>query len=147
MSNAVLTRARSAVKAVGMKPSGILALPERQAVRLCPGLGPKGLQALREAEQSAPPTVVVTRHAALVEYLSERGLVSGDLRVIAHATAQDVQGQHVVGVLPLHLAAEAASVTEVTLDLRPDQRGRELTVEELRAAARGVQRYVVRRVP
>ena len=54
--------------------------------------------------------------------------------VVAHVTADDVAGKHVIGVLPLSLARHAASVTEVEMTLRPDQRGKELSVAEMDAA-------------
>ena len=55
--------------------------------------------------------------------------------VLAHVTADDVAGKHVLGVLPLSLARHAASVTEVAMPLlRPEQRGNELTPAEMDAA-------------
>jgi putative CRISPR-associated protein (TIGR02620 family) len=80
-------------------------------------------------------TVVVTRHEGLVAYLRREGLIPPDARVIAHASPEDVRGQHVIGVLPLHLAALAASVTEVPLALRPEDRGRDLDADEVAARA------------
>lgn len=76
--------------------------------------------------------VIVTRHPALVQYLAELGYTG---KVVAHATADDVRGQHVIGVLPLRLAALAASITEVPMDIPPDLRGVELTLELVRAYA------------
>ena len=58
-------------------------------------------------------TIVITRHPALVEYLAEINLIPAGTPVISHATPADVQGRHVIGVLPLSLAALAESVTEV----------------------------------
>jgi len=87
--------------------------------------------------------LIVTRHPALVELLRERGLLNGESRVIAHATPEEVAGQHVIGVLPLHLAALAASITEVPLSLPAEMRGRELTLEELRQYAGEPTTYVV----
>lgn len=89
--------------------------------------------------------IVVTRHPALVAVLRERGMVPDGVTVIAHATANDVRGRHVLGVLPLALAAEAASLTEITMDLPPTARGRELTGDEIRQYMTGVTRYIVRR--
>ena len=87
--------------------------------------------------------VVVTRHPALLEYLREQGLCDSAAVVIEHATPDDICGRHVVGVLPLHLAAEAASVTEIKLDLPADARGRELSLEEVRQYAGEPSTYVV----
>lgn len=67
-------------------------------------------------------------------------------RVIAHATEDDVRGKHVIGVLPLALAALCASVTEIPLALQAHQRGRELTLEELREIAGKPVTYIVTRV-
>lgn len=97
----------------------------------------------READ-SLP--VVVTRHPALVEYLTELGVVPAGTEVVTHATAEQVRGRHVFGVLPLHLAAEAASVTEVTLRVPAELRGVELTLEQVRQFAGPLVEYKVSRV-
>ena len=87
--------------------------------------------------------VIVTRHPALVAYLIEIGLCWEGCRVITHATPDDVSGMRVIGVLPLHLAALARSVTEVPLDLPPAMRGQELTLEQVRQYAGTPRTYVV----
>jgi len=89
------------------------------------------------------PPVVVTRHPALVALLRERGLVSGDCRVIDHAGPDDVRGQDVIGVLPLSLAALARTVTEIPLNLTPEMRGKELDLETLRRIAGEEVKYMV----
>ena len=98
----------------------------------------------READSC--PVVVVTRHPALVEYLTELGVVPAGTEVVTHATAEQVRGRHVFGVLPLHLAAEAASVTEVTLRVPAELRGVELTLEQVRQFAGPLVEYKVSRV-
>jgi len=89
-------------------------------------------------------TIVITRHPALVDLLRERGLIDGSEPVIEHASADQVRGRHVIGVLPLALAAEAASVTEVTPSLTPEDRGQELGIDRLRDVACAARTYVVR---
>lgn len=89
-------------------------------------------------------TIVVTRHKALLELLKELGEVFGDLPVIEHATVEDVDGKHVIGVLPMYLAVHAASITEVELDIPKELRGVELSLEQLRKCYRSVSRYVVK---
>ncbi|MEM4701611.1 MAG: CRISPR-associated protein Csx16 [Candidatus Bathyarchaeia archaeon] len=88
-------------------------------------------------------TVVVTRHTALVQLLRERGIIGDGAKVIAHATPDDVRGKHVVGVLPLSLAALAATVTEIPLALTPEDRGKELGIERLREIAGSAVTYKV----
>ena len=102
--------------------------------------------ASRHTAQEADSPVVVTRHPALVEYLTELGVVPAGTEVVTHATAEQVRGRHVFGVLPLHLAAEAASVTEVTLHVPAELRGVELTLEQVRQFAGPLVEYKVSRV-
>jgi len=89
------------------------------------------------------PVVVVTRHANLVAYLVERGIVTGDVVVLSHVTVADVTGCHVVGILPFHLAVHAASVTVLDLDIPAALRGVELSVEQLRLYGGAVTSYRV----
>ena len=86
--------------------------------------------------------IIVTRHQGLVEVLSSMGITG---KVVAHATLEDVQGKVVIGVLPMHLAAQTLMFGEVTLQLSPEQRGKELSAQEVRQAMRdGISWYVVR---
>lgn len=87
--------------------------------------------------------VVVSRHAGLVDYLREIGIIDAATPVLPHATADDVLGKHVVGVVPLHLAAAAALVTEVPLDLPFELRGLELSADQVRLHARPPVTYRV----
>lgn len=73
--------------------------------------------------------IVITRHAPLVALLSERGLIDELTPVIQHATAGDVAGKHVLGVLPHWLSSKAASVTEIPMH--------GLTQEDREAMTRG----------
>ena len=101
-----------------------------------------GRRVLRELRAQAP-VVVVTQHRALVDYLSEIGLIKPEARVIEHATPDQVRGKHVIGVLPLHLAALAVRVTVVPLALPREARSRELTLDEVRRYAGRPRTYIV----
>jgi len=94
-------------------------------------------------------TIIVTRHEALVEYIYEIGLAPSGTPVIPDAGEDDVRGRHVIGVLPMHLAAVAESLTTVPLSVPRDQnyRGRELTLDEVRQFAGPPQRFHVRTLP
>lgn len=86
--------------------------------------------------------LIVTRHAGLVAWLEARGIVGGS---IPHATAENVAGRAVIGALPLHLAALAASVTVVDMPgLTAEQRGRDLTPAEMDAAGASLSTFIVR---
>ena len=89
-------------------------------------------------------TLIVTRHAGMVEWLRQNGYTGV---VMPQVTQSDVRGKIVVGVLPLHLAALAAEIVTVDMpSLTSEQRGRDLTPAEMDAAGAAINRYVVRRV-
>lgn len=90
---------------------------------------------------------VVTRHKALVNYLLDKDIIKdGEYRLIEHADYTEVQGQDVIGVLPLQLSAYAKSITEVPLKLTPEMRGKELTFDEVSKIAEKPVQYIVREV-
>jgi putative CRISPR-associated protein (TIGR02620 family) len=89
--------------------------------------------------------LVVTRHKALVQYLIEEGMITAETPILSHVTSKDVEDKHVIGVLPLHLAALAATVTEVPLDIPAELRGQELDLEQVRAFAGDPVKYSVRK--
>ena len=71
----------------------------------------------------------MTRHRGAVDWLRRRGL---DAPVVAHATAEEVRGKRVYGVLPLHLAAAAADVYTIDMPGLPaEKRGQDLTAAEM----------------
>ena len=88
-------------------------------------------------------TIIVTRHAALVDYLVAEGHATADTPTVSHVKPEDVRGKHVIGVLPLHLAALAATITEVPLDIPADMRGKELSLSDLCNYARPAVTYAV----
>ncbi len=88
--------------------------------------------------------LVVTRHKALVEYLKEIDLINDRDPVISHATDVDVDGNHVIGVLPLSLASLCATVTEIPMNIPPELRGKELSIEQVRQYAGWPRTYEVR---
>ena len=90
-----------------------------------------------------PKTVVVTRHAGLVEFLREEGIIDQTAVVIPHASREDVTGCRVIGILPLNLAACAACVEQPILILSPELRGKELSSAEVREHFAGMETFVV----
>ena len=88
---------------------------------------------------------VVTRHKALVAYLLNREIIKeGEFKLIEHATINDVEGRDVIGVLPLHLASYAKTLTEVPLTLPQELRGKELTFEEVAKYSEEPAQYIIR---
>ena len=88
-------------------------------------------------------TVIVTRHPALLQYLHELGVVAEGTPILSHATADDVRCKHVYGVLPMRLAAEAAALTEVSMNVPAEWRGTELSLEQIKACGPTLTTYVI----
>jgi putative CRISPR-associated protein (TIGR02620 family) len=86
--------------------------------------------------------LIVSRHKGLVDWLKDRG-IEGE--IISHVTDPTIlRGRKVYGVLPLSLAAEAMEVWEVAMpNLQPEQRGKELSIEEMDNAGACLRCYVV----
>jgi putative CRISPR-associated protein (TIGR02620 family) len=88
--------------------------------------------------------VIISQHPGLVAWLAERGIVG---RVLPRATPAEIAGAEVYGALPWHLAVLAASVTVVELPgLHLEDRGGDLSPEEMDRAGARLQRYTVQAV-
>ena len=88
--------------------------------------------------------LVVTRHIGALNWLVRHGHVPADVDVVVHATADNVRGRDVYGVLPLHLAVEAGRVNSVDLPGLPaDRRGTELSADEMDDFGAVLRTYVV----
>lgn len=90
--------------------------------------------------------LIVTRHPALREFLIRKGIADETTPVVVHASPASVMGKHVAGVLPLFLAAIAASLTNVELSLPLEMRGKELSVEDMEKFCVGIRTYQVRSI-
>lgn len=88
-------------------------------------------------------TVIVTQHDALVSYLQKIGMTNGDEEIIEHAFQEDIKDRDVIGILPLHLAVLANTVTTVPLNIPPDMRNQELTLEDIEELAGDIQTFKV----
>lgn len=88
--------------------------------------------------------VLVTRHEALVEYFKELGIKFD--KVISHATEEDVRGNNVYGVLPLHLASLANTVTTIDMNLPAEMRGKELSLTDIETYFTGMSTYQVKKI-
>jgi putative CRISPR-associated protein (TIGR02620 family) len=90
--------------------------------------------------------LIVTRHQGLVEWLRRNG-VEGE--VVTHVDDPEMlRGKDVYGMLPYNLGALAKSVTIVSLpSLKLEQRGKDLTPEEMDAAGATLETFSVTRIP
>lgn len=88
--------------------------------------------------------VLVTRHEALVQYFANMGLTFD--KVIAHATAEDVTGNDVYGVLPLRLASFTNTVTSIDMNIPAEMRGKELSLEDIKKYLVDISTYKVEKI-
>lgn len=93
-------------------------------------------------EAAGPERVIVSRHPAAVEFIRLSCPEFAGAPVLEEASPDDVRGKIVAGNLPLRLAALAAEVWAVEFDGEPP-RGREYTLDDMRAAGAAVRRYRV----
>jgi hypothetical protein len=84
------------------------------------------------------PFVIVSRHAATVEWIKKVLPTTAEVPVLASATAEEVTGRIVIGNVPLHLAASATQVWAVEFT-GAAPRGAEYTLADMEAAGAHIQ--------
>ena len=96
----------------------------------------------------SPPqdVIIVTRHEELRQYLVEIGYIAHDADTISHAVVSDIKGRHVIGKIPLALAAHCRSVTEIPMRLEESDRGKVISLRRLREVALSPQVFEVHRI-
>ena len=90
--------------------------------------------------------IIVSRHPAAIEFVRAERPDFQDAEVLASASPDDVRGAHVVGNLPMSLAALCARYEAIEFS-GPPPRGAEYGLNEMRAAGARVVEYRVRQVP
>lgn len=90
----------------------------------------------------------VTRHPGAIEWAARRGLAV-DSQLTHLDTAQIERGDTVIGILPVHLAADvcerSAHYLNLSIDLPAQARGRELSADELERYGARLEAYIVTR--
>jgi CRISPR-associated protein Csx16 len=95
-------------------------------------------------------TWFVSRHPGAIEWASRRG-VRVD-RQVAHLDVAEVKaGDVVIGTLPINLAAQVcargARFFNLSLDVSPEARGRELSTADLERYGARLEEYRIEAVP
>ena len=93
-------------------------------------------------------TWIVSRHRGALEFLAQSGFVG---RECAHLNVDDVKPNDIViGTLPMPMVAKLCTrgvhYWHLSVPLTPADRGRELSVQRLRALGVRVERFEVRRL-
>ncbi len=87
--------------------------------------------------------LVVTRHANLIKYLKELGLIDDTTKIIPHAKERDLIGKEVFGVLPHWLSCFAERYTEVQIRIPKELRDTELSLKDIRIYSCDPRTYIV----
>lgn len=93
-------------------------------------------------------TYFVSRHAGAKEWATRQGF---DAEVIGHFDPECTnEGDTVIGTLPINLAAavfkNGGRYLHLTLDLTPEDRGRELTADRMAELGARLEEYAVVRI-
>lgn len=94
-------------------------------------------------------TYLITRHPGAIEWATRQGLAID--QQVAHLDPADIKpGDTVIGTLPVNLAADVCArggrFYNLTLDLPPEARGRELSAEDLERYGARLEEYSVQAV-
>jgi len=92
----------------------------------------------------------VTRHPGALDWARRRG-ITFDTHVVHLDPAKVSRGDTVIGSLPVHLAAavcaRGARCLNLSLDLPPNLRGRELNAQMLEECQARIEEYRVEKLP
>lgn len=78
-----------------------------------------------------------------IVHISNSLVGSDDVRIISHATPEDVAGNRVIGILPEELSSLAAEYWKLSMVVPADYRGEELTVEDMERFGCSLKRWWV----
>jgi len=89
--------------------------------------------------------IFVSRHPAALGWLKKHHpkLAKGCVH-LTHATPDEVLSATVIGTLPIQLAALAAEYYHLMLNIPPELRGKELTVEDMERCGARLQQFLVK---
>ena len=90
--------------------------------------------------------IVSSSFEGMAEYLEHIGVLGPEAKVVWNAKADDVEGKHVFGSVPLHVAAHAAYVTDVSFEIPKSLRSVPLTLEQRIRYARPMRTFQVTEV-
>ncbi len=94
-------------------------------------------------------TWFITRHPGALDWAHEQG-IAFDRHVVHLDPAEVNPSDTVIGSLPVNLAAEicarGAQYKNLSLQLEPTDRGRELSADDLERCGAMIERYDIRRI-
>jgi len=94
-------------------------------------------------------TTLITRHPGAIEWAARQGLQVD--RQIAHLEPAEIKpGDVVIGTLPVNLAAQICALGgrfyNLSLELPPEARGRELSADELERYGARLEEYSIQMI-
>lgn len=92
-------------------------------------------------------TIIVTRHPGALDWLQKHHPELGEADVVSHASADQITGVRVVGVLPIDLAALCGEYWHLSMEVPPEYRGKELSCEDMERFGCSIRRYSIEVAP
>lgn len=94
--------------------------------------------------------IFVSRHDGAIDWAREEGFIGPDTRIVSDFDAETVvPGVVVVGTLPTQIAARICALggryQHLSLDLRPDLRGQELSAAQMRTCGARLEEFFIQR--
>ncbi len=87
--------------------------------------------------------IIVTKHEAIAKYIRASGLAPAETPCYSSVSPAFVKGCHVLGIVPLSIAACAELFTEVKVTLPPSAYDKELTFDQVCAVIKEVRTYKI----
>jgi len=91
-------------------------------------------------------TVIITRHPGALKWLRKHHPEYKEVEHIVHAKPEDIEGNIVIGMLPIHMAVLAKEYWNLSLNIPAEMRGKELTVSDMEKYNCKIEQYKITKV-
>jgi two-component sensor histidine kinase len=90
--------------------------------------------------------IIITKHNAVKHYIISKQMATKETPCFSVAEIKDIEGKHVIGFIPLYLAAKAGMYTEIKINLKREDIKRELTLNEIEHRVKNVNTFKIEKI-
>ena len=87
--------------------------------------------------------IIITRHKGAVDWIKKHYPEFSAFEHLTHANKLDIQGNIIIGTLPVNLAVLSKEYWHLTMNIPVEFRGKELTVEDMEIFGCSIYRYKI----
>ncbi len=87
--------------------------------------------------------IIITRHKGAVDWIKKHYPKFSVFKHLTHASEEDIEGNIIVGTLPVNLAVLSKEYWHLSMDIPAEFRGKELTIEDMESFNCLLQRYEI----